>query len=159
MASSPESTERVAAPDASSPCDVMVEPTEPTKPTETLKRSHAVAFNEDDVNETLEHYLHRAFDNLEDADGLTVSLQRILELTRAQCNSVLWRGMGGPPSTSTIAGCRWAMCCSDGIFFQAVNRVAEERFGVRLRRFKGKKAQKAPPGSARWHLPNVTERE
>ena len=153
MTSSPESPERIAAPDASSPCDVMVEPTE------SLKRSHSVAFNEDDVNETLDHYIRLALDELEDADGSTVSLQRLLELTRAQTNSVLWRGLGGPESTTKIAGCRWAMSCSDGVFFQAVNRVAEERFGVRLRRFKGKKAQKGPDGCGKWHLPNVTERE
>ena len=151
MTASPESLKRAVASDVPSPCDVMI------KSTESLKRSHSVAFDEDSVEETLDHYIRLVLDELETSEGSMVSLHRLLELTRAQCNCVLWRGLGGPDSTASTSGCRWAMSSSDGVFFHAVNRAAEAHFGVRLRRYKGKRAQQGAEGCGKWHLPNVAE--
>lgn len=144
-----------------SPRDVIVDPAAPpdaaTSPEKTLKRARPTEYDDDSVDSTLHYLLGRAFDSLEAAPGSLVTLQRVMEITRTQTNAVLWRGVGGPADTSTLSGCRWASATGDGVFFHAVNAVAEERFSKRLRRFEGKKARTGKNGCGKWHLADVGE--
>jgi hypothetical protein len=129
----------------------------PSRPSLKRPRDCPVGYDEDSVEDTLRHLVGLVFDSLEPSPGSLVTLQRLLELTRAQTNAVLWKGLGGPSDTSNLAGSRFTTSSADGVFFHAVNAVAGDRFGTRLNRIRGKAATKGPPCCMRWHVAGVAE--